>query len=60
MLSYTGVTLRSSLIINKSMVIGITIWLLELCFLNPFQAKDASRQPWPGMRDASRQTFYGF
>ena len=23
--------------------------------LNPFQAKDASRQPWPGARDASRQ-----
>ena len=25
--------------------------------LNPFQAKDASRQPWPGARDASRQYF---
>ena len=25
--------------------------------VNPFQAKDASRQPWPGARDASRQYF---
>ena len=33
--------------------------MIDYCQVNPFQAKDASRQPWPGARDASRQYFIG-
>ena len=39
------------------------IWIIEVFeyrLIIPFQAKDASRQPWPGARGASRQSFLGF